>query len=98
MKCTSRVAQSYTAELRLNGVVDLFVAVNEYFAIDPPMTSLQEFVLPTKEKPKPEENFLFSIKSIISELAKILGSDIWGIYENSMLQAKYQDSMIGPFL
>ena len=62
------------------------------------MTSLEEFVLPTKEKPKPEENFLFSIKCIISELGKILNSDIWDLYDKAMQQAKYQDSSIGPFI
>lgn len=41
MKCTARVAQSYTAELKLDGVVDFFVAVNEYFAIDPPTCALE---------------------------------------------------------
>jgi hypothetical protein len=41
VKCISRVAQSYAAELRLNGVVDFFLAINEYFAIDPPETSLE---------------------------------------------------------
>lgn len=46
MKCTSRVAHSYTAELKLDGVIDFFVAINEYFAIDPPTSLLEEFTLP----------------------------------------------------
>ncbi len=46
MKCTSRVAHSYTAELKLDGVIDFFVAINEYFAIDPPASMLEEFTLP----------------------------------------------------
>ena len=41
MKCTSRVAQYYTAELKLDGVIDFFIAINEYFAIDVPTTSLE---------------------------------------------------------
>mgnify|MGYP006869350540 FL=1 len=53
MKCTSRVAQTYTAELKLDGVIEFFIAINEYFAIDPPSCSLEEFALPTNEKPKP---------------------------------------------
>lgn len=28
MKCTSRVAQTYTSELKLDGVIDFFVAIN----------------------------------------------------------------------
>lgn len=48
MKCTARVAQNYTSEMRPEGAVDFFLAVNEYFAIDPPQVQLEEFQLPTK--------------------------------------------------
>jgi hypothetical protein len=36
VKCTSRAAQGYTSEMKLLGVVDFFILINEYFAMDSP--------------------------------------------------------------
>lgn len=52
--------------------------------IETPEVCLADFQVPMKEKPKPEENLLGAIKSIIFELGKIWQSDIWGYYDQAM--------------
>ncbi len=70
--------------MKPEGVIQFFIVTNEYLTIETPETCLADFQVSTKEKPKPEENLLGAIKSIIFELGKIWQSDIWGYYDQAM--------------
>ena len=71
--------------------------LNEYLNIIGLGFPLEEFN-PVGDRLKPEENVLKALKSILTELVRYYGEEIWKHHSNSLEEASFKDDYIPSFL